>query len=561
MAETSRRQFLQYGIGAGAMLSFPSAARRGLMAARGLAAPAASPGLQKYVERLPVLGAGLVVAAPSGKNRYSFRLREISRQLNPQLPPTAFWAYDDGSGLAGQAGMFGMVVVAQAGTPLRVSYTHGLPATYPAWIPVDTRLTPLGDAVRILTHLHGGFVAADSDGNPALHPDALGPGQTQTVLYPNQLPQQSARLMWFHDHYLGATRLNVFAGLAGAYIVRDACDTGTEPNPAGIPGGSYEIPLVLEDRQFNADGTLLYPVSDIPGATWIGEYFGDAMLVNGKVWPFLSVEPRLYRFRVLNACNARITSLSFGGGARVWQIGAEGGLWDRPVRVSQLVLGPAERADVIVDFRGLAGQTLLVSNNIPAAPVSTPAQPLPDVMQIRVGTKVRHRGPDKVPKKLPGRAARLPAPRTTRYITLNEIDPDESTWFLNLNAAHFGKAPESTRAGAVEDWVYINLTGDTHPMHMHLVNFQVVGRTPFNAEHSKRHTAGRTACPAGSTRHRSRPGPCSRRPAMSGGTRRRSWPTPASTRLSGPSSTCLMASGRRRSTCTTATLSSTRTTT
>ena len=168
-----------------------------------------------------------------------------------------------------------------------MSFTHDLPATYPAWLPVDTRLTPLGNEVRLMTHLHGGFVAADSDGNPAVTPNGFGPGETQTVFYTNQLPQMPASLLWFHDHGLGATRLNVFAGLAAAYILRDEFDTGAEPNPIGIPGGAYEIPLVIQDRQFNPDGTFLYPTSDIPGATWIGEYFGDVMLVNGKVWPFL----------------------------------------------------------------------------------------------------------------------------------------------------------------------------------------------------------------------------------------------------------------------------------
>ena len=110
-----------------------------------------------------------------------------------------------------------------------------------------------------MTHLHGGFVAADSDGNPAVTPNGFGPGETQSVLYTNQLPQMPASLLWFHDHGLGATRLNVFAGLAAAYILRDQFDTGEEPNPIGIPGGAYEIPLVIQDRQFNADGSFLYP--------------------------------------------------------------------------------------------------------------------------------------------------------------------------------------------------------------------------------------------------------------------------------------------------------------
>ena len=226
---------------------------------------------------------------------------------------------------------------------------------------MDTRLTPLGNKVRFMTHLHGAFVAAANDGNPTVTPDGFGPGERQTVVYPNQAPQQSARTMWFHDHAMGATRLNVFAGLAGAYILRDEYDTGQESNPVGIPGGAYEIPLVIQDRMFNPDGTFLYPVSTIPGITWIAEYFGDTMLVNGKVWPYLDVEPRLYRFRILNGCNARIMSLGIAG-AGIWQIGAEGGMWDRPVPLIQLVMASAERADLIVDFRGLAGQTLHLTN-------------------------------------------------------------------------------------------------------------------------------------------------------------------------------------------------------
>src|SRR5207245_2090005 len=140
--------------------------------------------------------------------------------------------------LVGQAGSFGMAVVAQSGMPLTVHYKHDLPSTYPKWIPVDARLTPLGNEVRLMTHLHGGFVAGDSDGNPALTPNGFGPGETQSVFYTNQPPHMPASLLWFHDHGLGATRLNVFAGLAAAYIVRDAYDTSFEPNPIGIPGGA-----------------------------------------------------------------------------------------------------------------------------------------------------------------------------------------------------------------------------------------------------------------------------------------------------------------------------------
>src|SRR6266704_1687605 len=296
MKGMTRRRFLQYSAGAGVGLALPWAART--------PAASAAPGLKltKYLEPVPLPGAGIVVATPSGTNEYSFVQREISRQLHPQLPPTPLWAYDDGSGLAGQAGSFGMVLVAQSGTPLHVSYTNHLPDVYPNWIPVDPRLTHgNGRKVRPMTHLHGGFVAAGSDGNPVTDGGAgYAPGQTQHVYYSNELPQMPASLRWFHDHGMGTTRLNVFAGLAAGYLIRDAHDTGTEPNPLGVPGGAYEIPLVIQDRQFHADGTFRYPVSDIPGGTWIGEYLGDHTRVNGQVWPYLDVEPRMYRFRVLN---------------------------------------------------------------------------------------------------------------------------------------------------------------------------------------------------------------------------------------------------------------------
>jgi spore coat protein A len=488
----TRRRLLSYGLGAGAALTLPWASRIPVS----LAAPGGK--LTKYIQPVPLPGSGIVVATPSGSDRYSFTQTEITRQLHPHLPPTPLWAYDDGSGLAGQSGSFGMAVVAQSGTPLEVSFTHDLPETYPAWIPVDTRLTPLGDEVRLMTHLHGGFVAATSDGNPAVTPDGFGKGETQTVLYTNQLPQMPASLLWFHDHGLGTTRLNVFAGLAAAYIVRDEFDTGAEPNQIGIPGGAYEVPLVFQDRLFNPDGSFLYPTSDIEGAEWIGEYFGDTMLVNGKVWPFLEVEPRMYRFRILNGCNARILSLDLGA-PNLWQIGAEGGMWDVPVLVKRLVLASAERADVIVDFSRFAGQTLVLKNFHPSKPVVTPAPPLTQVMQIRVGTTVSHPGPSSIPSSLPGRAADLGDPVNTRYITLNEIDIDEPTWFLNLNGVHFDAGPttETPKVGAVEDWVFVNLTGDTHPMHMHLVTFQVIGRTPFDVEAYEEGNEGPHGVPGG----------------------------------------------------------------
>jgi spore coat protein A len=474
MRTISRRGLLGLGAAAGAALALP------------VREPAvASPGgaLAKYVQPLPVPGGGIAVAQHNGNHEYAFKLREISRRVHPSLPPTPLWAYDDGSGLDGQAGSFGLVVLAQAGVPVRANFTSELPERYPLRLPVDTRLTPLGDEVRVMAHLHGGFVAAEDDGNPAVTPLGFGYGQTQSVYYPNEPVHNPAAMMWFHDHGLGATRLNVVAGLAAGYLIRDEHDTGLEPNPIGLPGGAYEIPLVIQDRQLNADGTIRYPVSDIPGSVWVGEYFGDVMLVNGKVWPFVDAEPRLYRFRILNGCNARILNLVMGG-ARMWQIGAEGGLWDRPVPVTNLVLAPAERADVVVDLRPLAGKAFTMRNLPLPHPVVSPASPLVSVMQVRVANAVTTPGPATVPSSLPGRAASLPAASRTRFLPLNEVGAEGPDWRLNIGGAGFGQLahPDQPVTGTVEDWVYVNLTEDTHPLHTHLFTHQVVGRTPFDAE-------------------------------------------------------------------------------
>jgi spore coat protein A len=456
----------------------PSARPSGVLAAN-------RPGrLTPFLEPLPVPGDGIVIARPAAGGAYALTQRQISRQLHPELAPTPIWAYDDGSGLAGQAGSFGVVLVAEHGTPTRLSYTNRLPREYPAWLPVDTRLTPLGRQVRVMTHLHGGFVAAHSDGNPAVTPEGFGHGETQHVLYPNAAPHMSAGLQWFHDHGFGTTRLNVVAGLAGGYVLRDEFDTGTSDNPNGLPAGPFEIPLVIQDRLFSRDGTFRYPTSDIRGATWVGEYFGHVMLVNGKVWPYLDVDPRLYRLRVLNGCNARILSLRLPG-THMWQIGAEGGLWDRPVPVRELVLAPAERADVLVDFSRLQGDRILLTNHTPAPPVSTPAPPLRPVLQVRVA-RGHHHAPRIPEVLLGGRLARLPRPprRHRRFITLNEVRVNTAGWELTLNGVGFDDAPaqETPRVGTVEDWYYINLTPDTHPMHVHLFMFQVVGRVPFDVD-------------------------------------------------------------------------------
>ena len=174
-------------------------------------------------------------------------------------------------------------------------------------------------------------------------------------------------------------------------------------------------------------------------------------------------------------------------------------MWDVPVPVKRLVLAPAERADVIADFSGLAGQTLVLKNHNPSKPVVSPAPSLEQVMQTGWAPASPTEGRAPSLRASPAARQTCMTRSTTRYITLNEIDIDEPTWFLNLNGVHFDAGPttETPKVGTVEDWVFVNLTGDTHPMHMHLVTFKVVGRTPFDVEAYEEGNEGLYGVPGG----------------------------------------------------------------
>ena len=413
-----------------------------------------------------------------GPNAYRITARAGTVRMHPTLGNTRVFGYDDGSGRGVTTP--GYTIEVTKGTPTSVTYVNALPARHLFDNEVPDYMHA-GSPVRMNTHLHGGHVAGFSDGNPYAFPAEYVPGQVQKVVYPND---QNSTLLWYHDHADQITRLNVYAGLAGLYVVRDRADTGVEPNALGVPGGAYEIPVVIADRQFDSSGQLFYS----PDPAWLPEFFGNTPLVNGVAQPYLTVEPRMYRFRFLNASNARFWNLTIQGGPPGVQIGSDGGLFSRPVPLSgSLLLLPAERADVLVDFSRLAGRTLTVTNADLPADVSSPAPPLPTVMEIRVGTTVTHAGPRSFPTTLPGSMPALGAPSVTRIITLEEVEnPDTGEpEFGSLNGRKFDDArgvQEQPRAGATEDWKLVNLTEDTHPIHLHLVQFQVLDRTPFDAD-------------------------------------------------------------------------------
>ncbi len=422
---------------------------------------------------------------------------------------------------------------------------------------------PYTGPVPIVTHVHGAHTAEDSDGYPEAWylPNAAnipaGYARTGTFFdyfdskyghnwspgtagfkYPND---QRATTLWYHDHTLGMTRLNVYAGPAGFWLIRggpddvvlDSRDGSTAILPGPAPGvgdsplGEYgEIPIAIQDRSFNSDGSLFYPDSrtffdGFPGPyspdtpvspIWNPEFFGNMMVVNGFTWPYLEVEPRRYRFRLLNGCNSRFLILQFEHpGVEVWQIGAEGGFLPAPIRLNDhpypgssgggatVLMALAERADIIVDFSAAAGTSFRMLNLGPDEPFGggqigvdfDPSDPdsTGQVMEFRVRS-----GPVADPST-PPQYLQLPAisapgaAGTTRHLSLNEevyepADIPSSALLGTWNPGTGQSTPllwsdlitENPAVSDVEEWKFYNVTEDAHPIHIHLVQFQVLGR-------------------------------------------------------------------------------------
>ncbi len=568
--------------------------------------------LRKFIQPLPGLGpTGLPVAAPNttmfpGSDYYRIRVGAYTQQLHPDLPgPAHFWGYADVTdGKEPNHRYLGGVIVAQKDRPVRITVvndlvdSNGRALTHP--LPVDTTQVNTGEEAenRVAVHLHGGFVPWTSDGGPyawfapdgSHGPSFMNPGAARNEAehyYPNQ---QSAKLEWYHDHAHGITRLNAYVGIASAYVLTDGYEqelirTGVLPD--------IGIPLVIQDKSFipasgntepggrGGPGDLWYPSvyekaaeggrwdygpdveppaeighETLPLASCVPEYFSDTVLVNGAVYPYLEVEPKRYRFRVLNGSQARFYNLQLyyavAGypteadvsrvGPTMVQIGTEGGFLPAPVVLNDrprrfvldpetgsavsynLLLAPAERADLLVDFSHVpVGSTLVLYNDAPAPfPSGDPLNDYasvgtsPDtrtIMQFRVvapttmGAVARSLGPRESLARTMTRLTKALAPaqpikghglsRWTRDLTLNEDFDDWGrliqrlgttdqngqnnqglpTWARNYDA----DVTESVHAGDHEVWRLFNLTGDTHPIHFHLFNVQVLGRARFDS--------------------------------------------------------------------------------
>jgi spore coat protein A, manganese oxidase len=347
-----------------------------------------------------------------------------------------------------------------------------------------------------VAHLHGGVTPSDSDGFPlswfSKGLTKTGPTFDGTTF--EYFNGQLATMLWYHDHALGMTRLNLAAGLEGMYIIRD-------PNDAIaplLPSGQFEMPLMLTDRAFNSDGSIQFNIDgDNPDLHpyWVPEYFGNVVMVNGKAWPNMNVQRRQYRFRIVDGSNARFYNLSLvkkdGTLLPFTQIAGDGSYLPAPVTLTSIFLAICERADILVDFSNLPAGTKIVMRNDANAPFpgGDPVDPNNEgiVMQFTVQNSTAVH-----PKALPATLITVPELIETpnignpKIFTLNEQEADGGPVAVLIDGRHFDEpVTELPRVGTTEAWYFQNLTEDAHPIHIHLVEFQLEDRQVIDRDRFK----------------------------------------------------------------------------
>ncbi|MDQ1707402.1 MAG: hypothetical protein QOJ88_613 [Pyrinomonadaceae bacterium] len=465
-----RRSFIKTvgtGIAGASILSAGFSPSLGTIVAQAQAG--GSPVLSKFTEQL--VTPNLINAKAGGT--FSLVAAPGLQRFHSSLPLTSTWGY-------GGMPYLGPTFEAKRGAPINVIVSNNL-GPHPLAFAIDTSLHGAVEADKVSprtnVHLHGGNTEPGSDG----HPDATFlPGATYNYRFQNN---QEATTLWYHDHALGITRLNVPTGLAGMYWMRDARDTGLADNPIGLPSGDSEVPLIIQDKLFNSDGTMAFPAG--PLQIWSPEFFGDTSVVNGKVWPNLNVKRGVYRFRLVNASNARVYSLYLSNKQVMFQIGSDGALLNAPVPLTHLIIAPGERADFLLDFTNIAaGTTIQLKNNAPAPFPNGPRSPrqggifLREIMQFTVTSTTGFTAA--IPATLRATPIMaLPTPSRVRNVSLVEIaDPASGEPVMGLlnNLMWDTGQIEQVGVNTLEQWNIINTTGDMHPIHIHLIQFRVLGR-------------------------------------------------------------------------------------
>lgn len=413
-----RREFIRLALAAGAAAAIPfgpARARRG----GGTTSTVTVPVYQIPLPRPPEL-------APSGtldgKPLYVITQREADVEIIPGLS-TRIWGYE---GITP-----GPTLRVRRGEPVVVRQINQLPH-------------------NVTTHLHGGHTPPQFDGHPV---DYIPPGGSKDYHYPNN---QAGATLWYHDHTMDHTGRHVWMGLAGLYIVEEPGE-----DTLGLPSGPYEVPLVIQDRNFATDGSLVYTDNIMRGE------LGSIILVNGAPWPYLEVGTRRYRLRILNGSNARVYELVLSNGQPFIQIGTDGGFLERPVSRSRIRLAPAERADVVVDFGASAvGETVELRNRLGRGSTAM-------IMRFDV-TRAEADG-STIPQLLYPFERLSPAQAsTTRTFVFSGGGGRLTPWVINSRPYDPDRIDARPVLGSTEIWELVNRSGMFHPVHIHDIMWQIV---------------------------------------------------------------------------------------
>jgi spore coat protein A, manganese oxidase len=483
----------------------------------------------KWKHKLDPLVKAVSTTKPGAKSRsYRVEMLAIKHDFHPKLQNIPMWSFGKTSP--------GFVIEADVDKPVEITWFNKLNnQSLNALLDIGTRQGMEEDHMlekpHNQVHLHGARVPWTSDGFPM---SPFHPNEGRIFYYPNK---QAAATLWYHDHTMDVTRLNVYAGLFGVYLLRHPKEKSL------LPAGKLEIPLILQDKSFSSDGKRLRYEQTLDTSVTphevTPEFIGDYPVVNGKIWPRLELQPRIYRLRLVNGANTRFFNLSLetdnsSTPPPFWVIGTDGGFLDKPVAVTEFLISPGERVDLLLDLRNYNGTNLILNNNapIPYSPPKSDADKLPtddnsaELVKIVVRGKSVARDSRFDPNPITNPTFKLPIyedpiispaphipPRSSfaaidvainaipiavleqdlivggiliklRRFTLEEFDlpmptlPGELVPTVLVNGKGWKDAePVLVAKDALEVWEFINLSPDTHPMHLHLVQFQVMSRT------------------------------------------------------------------------------------
>ncbi len=413
----SRREFLQVTALAGAALALPLdwiEVLAGEARVRPFRVPLAIPAVMKPVRR------------DEDRDYYEVTLRKARASILPGKH-TTIWGFD---------GRFpGPTIRARRGRPIVIRRRNQLD-------------------VPVTTHLHGGKVPWRSDGHPIL---SFAPGESYDYYYPNT---QEATTLWYHDHMHGKSARNNYMGLNGFYIIEDE-----EQDEHNLPKGKYDVPLVLHDRSFKKDGSFEFKDK-------VNDLLGDVYLVNGRPMPFFKVANRKYRFRILNASPSRGYRLALDSGEPLVQIGSDQGLLAAPSPAPEIPIWPSERVEVVIDFSKHPVGTRIVLQDRADFTDPTGARP---VMQFRVDRE--EQDTSSLPPVLRTIERLVPGPDTVEREFVLSKDLDTNTWLINGKRFDHSRIDIRPRLGETEVWTFVNRSSMAHPMHVHLVRFQILERS------------------------------------------------------------------------------------